>query len=325
MSDIGAQTLGRDLVVPFSIVSGDRGKAAEMIDRALAAVSKPNRFVLADYEPLLWTDVARERADEIRSALLSFLAGLDQGIEPRPMALPANSRTVAEPAYRVLGNGPPVALFPLGLAPSQWHPLVESLASDYTILSVSGAHTQPTSILEDRAANPGYRAIVSSVLDRVGLAPGERLLEVGCGCGAVSRWIAERTARVNPVTGVDVNRFLLSEAVLLCDEAGLGQVVTFIEGDAHALPFADAAFDGTVSITLLEEVDADRALAEMVRVTRPSGQVGAVIRAIDIAPLIGAELPSQSWRKYARACTPPVWQRRVAPMSRSTGVWPPPA
>jgi SAM-dependent methyltransferase len=285
------QTLARDLVVPFNIVSGDRGKAAEMIDRALAGVAKPNRFVLADYEPLLWTDVARERADDIRSALLSFLAGLDQGIEPRPMALPASSGTVAELAYRVRGNGPPVALFPIGLAPSQWQPLEQALTSDYTILSVSGARTQPTSILEDRAANPGYRAIVSSVLDRVGLAPGERLLEVGCGCGGVSRWIAERTARVNPITGVDVNRFLLSEAVLLCDHSGLGEVVTFGEGDAHALPFADAAFDGTVSITLLEEVDADRALAEMVRVTRPSGQVGAVVRAIDIAPLIGAELP----------------------------------
>jgi hypothetical protein len=72
------------------------------------------------------------------------------------MALPATSGTIAELAYRVLGNGPPVALFPLGLAPSQWQPLVESLTSHYTILSVSGAHTQPTSILEDRAANPGY-------------------------------------------------------------------------------------------------------------------------------------------------------------------------
>jgi SAM-dependent methyltransferase len=285
------QTLVRDLVVPFSIVSGDRGKAAEMIDRALAAASRPNRFVLADYEPLVWTDVVRERVDEIRSALLSFLVGLDQGTGPRPMALPANSGTVAELAYRIRGNGLPLALFPLGLAPSQWEPLVDSLTSDYTILSVSGAHTQPTSILEDRAANPGYRAIVGSMVDRVGLAPGERLLEVGCGCGAVSRWIAEHTDRANPITGVDVNSFLLSEAVLLCDEAGLGQVVTFMEGDAHALPFADAAFDATVSITLLEEVDADRALAEMVRVTRPSGQVGVVIRGIDIRPLIGAELP----------------------------------
>jgi hypothetical protein len=124
------QTLVRDLAVPFSIVSGDRGKAAEMIDRALAAASRPNRFVLADYEPLVWTDVVRERVDEIRSSLLSFLVGLDQGTGPRPMALPANSGTVAELAYRVRGNGPPLALFPLGLAPSQWESLVDSLTSN---------------------------------------------------------------------------------------------------------------------------------------------------------------------------------------------------
>ena len=159
------------------------------------------------------------------------------------------------------------------------------------VVSISGAHAQPTSTLEDRATNPGYQAVVGSVMDRVRLAPGEQLLEVGCGCGAVSRWLAERTDRANPITGVDVNRFLLGEAELLRDEAGLSTMITFTEGDAHALPFADASFDATVSITMLEEVDAERALAEMVRVTRPGRQVGVAVRAIDIAPVVGAELP----------------------------------
>lgn len=83
----------------------------------------------------------------------------------------------------------------------------------------------------------------------------------------------------------------MGEAALLRDAAGLGSVIDFTEGDAHALPFADASFDGTISVTMLEEVDADLALAEMVRVTRPGGRVGVVVRAIDVTPVVGAELP----------------------------------
>lgn len=285
------QTLTRDVIVPICVVSGDRGKAADMIDRSFSEVSGVDRVVLAKYEPLLWTDVAVERPDEIRHALLEFLARIDQEIALPPKPLGHEAGSVAELVYQVCGKGPPLVLFPLGLAPSQWQPLLDDLANHHGVVSISGAHTQPTSTLEGRAANPGYRAVIGSVMDRVRLAPGERLLEVGCGCGAVSRWLAERTDRANPITGVDVNRFLLSEAELLRDGAGLGPVITFTEGDAHALPFADASFDGTVSITMLEEIDADRALAEMVRVTRPGGQVGIAVRALDIAPIVGAELP----------------------------------
>jgi SAM-dependent methyltransferase len=285
------QSLARDVVVPLSIVSGDRGKVAEAIDRALANASGTGRVVLTDCEPLLWTDVVAERTDEIRRALLASLAPIDREIALAP-ARPADATgVVAGLAYRSLGAGPPLVLFPLGLAASQWRPLLDDLAGRYAVVSISGAHTAPTSILEDRAANPGYQAVVASVMDRVKLAPGERLLEVGCGCGAVSRWLAERTHRANPIMGVDINRFLLSEAEILRDEAGLGPVITFMEGDAHGLPLADASFDAVVSITMLEEVDADRALAEMVRVTRPGGQVGIAIRALDMDPLVGADLP----------------------------------
>ena len=48
------------------------------------------------------------------------------------------------------------------------------------------------------------------------------------------------------------------------------------------MPFPDDHFDVTMSTTVMEEVDADRMLAEMVRVTKPGGRVAVVVRAVDI-------------------------------------------
>ena len=53
---------------------------------------------------------------------------------------------------------------------------------------------------------------------------------------------------------------------------GLGQAEeTLLEDQvlAESLPFSDNSFDVTMSVTVIEEVDADRMLAEMVRVTKP--------------------------------------------------------
>ena len=57
--------------------------------------------------------------------------------------------------------------------------------------------------------------------------------------------------------------------------------IRFAPGNAETLPFADQSFDCIFSITVLEECDADRALAEMVRVAqarRPGGRHRAVDR-----------------------------------------------
>lgn len=298
------KSLAKDLAMPLCVVSGDSGKAATMIDGVLAEAPQCHRVVLDDYEALLWSDIAAERTDEVCGALLDFFARSDLVNVVPPVAPTPVAGSIAELHYRLDGEGPPVVLFPLGLAPSQWQPLIDQLRCHHAVLLISGAHTQPTSNLEARASNPGYQAIVGSVIDRIRLAPGERLLEVGCGCGAVSRFLAERTDRANPITGADVNRFLLDEAALLRDEAGLGPVIDFKEGDAHALPFADASFDGTISITMLEEVDAERALAEMVRVTKPGSQVGVAVRALDIEPIIGAELPEPILAKVRKSLEP---------------------
>ena len=50
---------------------------------------------------------------------------------------------------------------------------------------------------------------------------------------------------------------------------GLDGAIEFREGDAEALPLADEAYDVTVSSTVMEDVNADRMMAELVRVTRP--------------------------------------------------------
>ena len=127
----------------------------------------------------------------------------------------------------------------------------------------------------------GYQKVVRSVVDTACARQTGSVLEVGCGSGAVARWLVGYLPLDKPLTAVDVNSYLLHEAASLAAVAGLDDRLSFQVGDAEALPFASESFDVTLSFTVMEEVDADRMLAEMVRVTRPGGRIGVVVRAID--------------------------------------------
>src|SRR5205807_356852 len=59
----------------------------------------------------------------------------------------------------------------------------------------------------------------------------------------------------------------------------------------EGLPMASDSVDLALSFTVMEEVDADRMLAEMVRVTRRGGRVGIVVRATDMRPWVNIALP----------------------------------
>src|SRR5262249_60674325 len=65
---------------------------------------------------------------------------------------------------------------------------------------------------------------------------------------------------------------------------------TFREGSAEAIPLAADNVDVALAITVLEEGDADRMLAELLRVTRPGGRIGAVVRALDMPWWVNAPL-----------------------------------
>jgi ubiquinone/menaquinone biosynthesis C-methylase UbiE len=115
-------------------------------------------------------------------------------------------------------------------------------------------------------------------------------LDVGCGTGVLDRWLVQRTGGLNPVVAVDIHRSLLREAAALARMEGLEGHLTFQPGNAEALPFHDETFDVVLSATVMELLDADRMLREMIRVTKPGGRVGIIVRAVDLPSVVNVPL-----------------------------------
>ena len=104
---------------------------------------------------------------------------------------------------------------------------------------------------------------------RLGAAPGTRLLDVGCGAGQLALIAARAGARV---TGCDIATNWVEKARARAAAEGLQ--VTFEEGDAESLPYQDAQFDVVVSlIAAMFAPRPDRVASELVRVCRPGGMI----------------------------------------------------
>lgn len=103
------------------------------------------------------------------------------------------------------------------------------------------------------------------VLEMLAPVPEEVILDAGCGTGIFTADILETGARV---VGLDRSLTMLRRALTKCE----GQTFQSIIGDVRNLPFADASFHKTMSITAIEFVqDAKIAVEELFRVTKPGG------------------------------------------------------
>jgi ubiquinone/menaquinone biosynthesis C-methylase UbiE len=200
---------------------------------------------------------------------------------------------IAGISYRIRGSGAPLVLLPLFLSPSQWEPLVPRLSQHYCTITLGGVELGAVAILESRGRAAGYVRMMKALTDETQLQPGQTVLDVGCGTGVVDRWLVRHTAGKNRIMGVDINRYLLQEAMALARKEGVDGAIDFREGSAEALHFPDNSFDVTMSVTVIEEVDANRLLAEMVRVTKPGGRVAVIARAIDLPFLMNVRLQSE--------------------------------
>lgn len=115
----------------------------------------------------------------------------------------------------------------------------------------------------------------AAYLDLLGVTVGERVLDVGCGSGVVTRDVARRVGPAGRAVGVDQSPQFLVVARELAQAAGLGSQVEFREGSALHLPFPDGAFDVAVAVTVLSHTPGgEHAIAEMARVVCPGGRAG---------------------------------------------------
>lgn len=109
-----------------------------------------------------------------------------------------------------------------------------------------------------------------ALLDAAGVGAGDAVADIACGTGNVALAAVRRGASA---TGVDASARLVALARERAAAEGLE--ARFLTGDAGGLPLPDAAVDAALSaFGVIFAPDPGRALAEMVRVTRPGGVVG---------------------------------------------------
>jgi SAM-dependent methyltransferase len=119
-----------------------------------------------------------------------------------------------------------------------------------------------------------------------GIRPGDRVLDVACGTGVLSRVVAHAVGPAGSVTGLDFDPGMLTIA------ARAGPGISWHRGVAENLPFRDATFDAVVSqFGLMFFEDRCRALREMWRVLRPGGRMAvAVWASLEDTPAYAAEV-----------------------------------
>ncbi len=135
--------------------------------------------------------------------------------------------------------------------------------------------------LEDLDASAELRRLASQVallaprefafLRRVGVAPGDAILDLGCGPGFFAELLVQEVVPDGRVVGVDVDGAMVALANERCAAV---ENLSFLEGTGQRLPLDDDSVDAAYARFLFQHLtDPASVLAEMRRVVRPGGLV----------------------------------------------------
>jgi len=164
----------------------------------------------------------------------------------------------------------------------------------------------------ERVMGRWSRQLALPFLDFVGTAEGDRVLDVGCGTGHLTFAVARRSGS-GELRGVDVAQPYIEHARRHNQDAR----IVFEVADACALPFPDRNFDRVLSLLVLHFVPrAEQAIAEMRRVAKPGGVIGAAVWDVrggfvanrmffDTAAALDPDARERRARNYTRPMTRP--------------------
>ncbi len=103
------------------------------------------------------------------------------------------------------------------------------------------------------------------IRDKAALAPGKRVLEVGCGTGFFSEIFLRSGVKLH---SIDISPELLAKAKQRC-----GDRADFMVCDIESLPFADGVFDAAIGVRVLHHLDMQASFKEITRVLKPGGVI----------------------------------------------------
>lgn len=129
-------------------------------------------------------------------------------------------------------------------------------------------------LMNDLMSMGTHRLWKRSVAEATRLRPGERALDVAGGTGDIAMLMADRVGESGSVVVFDINAEMLKVGRDRCVDRGYLKNITFAQGNAEAIPFADNTFHcATVGFGIRNVTHLERAFSEMARVVKPGARV----------------------------------------------------
>jgi len=149
-------------------------------------------------------------------------------------------------------------------------------------------------VLSQDRLDRAFRPLTAALIERIAPQPGERAIDIGCGCGELSLALAQRFKAEGRILAVDVSRPMLEHAKARSGIQDAGQAaIEWHEADAATAGFAAAGFDLLVSrFGVMFFADPVAAFRNMRRALRPGGR---------LAMLCWRPLPANAWVAVPRA------------------------
>jgi SAM-dependent methyltransferase len=161
------------------------------------------------------------------------------------------------------------------------HDLEDSVARHYGVADLTGRilkamaaagidadRVRPEQLAPIDEFHIGGRAATIHAVAKMGLEAGDHVLDLGCGIGGASRYMASTIGC--RVTGIDLTPGYIAAARELARRTGLGDRISYCVGSALSMPFQDRTFDAALTFHVAMNIE-DRAglYEETARVLKP--------------------------------------------------------